>query len=334
MNKINAVITAMGGYVPDGVLTNEDVEKMVDTSDEWITARVGIKERRFLPKEAGRGASYLGIRAVENLFALHPGIRPSGIDLVLTSTNSPDYAFPSTASLIAKQTGIPTGVPCFDFEAGCTGFIYGLQIARGLVTSGIYRRVLLISAEYNTAMTDPLDRSTLPLFGDAAACAVIEPSKEEETGIRDILLGTDPEGAEEHLVLKAGGTANPATAETVAQRLHFIHQDGQPVFKSAVTYMGDITEELLRRNGLTQADLDWVVPHQANLRIIKATAARIGLSMEKVMLNIQHRGNTSSASIPLCIWENRDRIKKGDNLILTAFGAGFTYGCVYLKWAY
>ena len=333
MEKIHAAITAMGGYVPETVITNADITKRVDTSDEWITTRVGIKERRILKHEAGRGASYLGIQAVRNLFERHPEVKPEDIDFVITSTNFPDYLFPSTASLIAHETGIPKGVPCFDFEAGCTGFIFGLQIAQGFILSGLYKKVLLISAEYNTAMTNVQDRSTLPLFGDAGACAIIEPST-EGVGIRDILLGNDNEGPEAHLIHKAGGSAYPASHETVDNREHFIYQEGQFVFKNAVTYMGDITEALLKRNGLTQADIDWVVPHQANLRIIKATANRIDLSMDKVLLNIETRGNTSSASIPLCIWENEERLKKGDTLILTAFGAGFTYGTVYLKWGY
>ena len=333
MEKIRAAITAMGGFVPETVITNDDIARLVDTSDEWITTRVGIKERHILKHEEGRGASYLGLRAVKNLLENHPEVKVEDIDLVITSTNFPDYFFPSTASLIAESVGIPKGVPCFDFEAGCTGFLFGLQIVQGMILSGLYKKVLLISAEYTSAMTNREDRSTLPLFGDAGACAIIEPST-EGLGIQDILIGNDNEGAAEHLIHKAGGSAYPASHETVDRKEHFVYQEGQAVFKNAVTYMGDLTEKILKRNSLTQADVDWVVPHQANLRIIKATANRINLSMDKVLLNIEHRGNTSSASIPLCIWENEEKLKKGDNLILTAFGAGFTYGTVYLKWAY
>lgn len=322
----------MGGFAPETVFTNDDIAKMVDTSDEWITTRVGIKERRILKGE-GKGASFLGIRAVKSLFEKHPEIKPEDIDLVLTSTNTPDYAFPSTASLIAEGVGIPKGVACFDIEAGCTGFIYGLQMVRGLVESGLNKKVLLIATENMSAVIDKEDRSTLPLFGDGAACAVIEPSS-EGLGIQDVIIGNDNEGAAEHLILKAGGSANPASHETVDRREHYVHQEGQYVFKSAVTYMGDITERLLAQNDLNQEDIAWIIPHQANLRIIKATANRINLSMDKVLLNIQHFGNTSSASIPLCMWQNEERFKKGENLVLTAFGAGFTYGSVYLKWAY
>lgn len=332
MENIHAAITAMGGFVPETVLTNDDISKMVDTSDEWITTRVGIKERHILNGE-GKGASFLGIKAVRNLFESHPEIKPEDIDLVLTSTNTGDYAFPSTASLIAQGSGIPKGVPCFDIEAGCSGFIYGMQVVRGLVESGIYKKVLLIAAEHMSAVIDKQDRATLPLFGDGAACAVIEP-RSKEVGIQDVIMGNDNEGAADHLVMKAGGSANPASHETVDRREHYVYQEGQVVFKSAVTYMGDVTDRILAQNGLTEADISWVIPHQANLRIIKATANRIDLSMDKVLLNIEKYGNTSSASIPLCMWENETKFRKGDRLILTAFGAGFTYGSLYMKWAY
>ena len=331
MDKIRAAITALGGFVPETVFTNADIEKMVDTSDEWITTRVGIKERRLLSGE-GKGSSFLGIKAVHNLFDNYPAVKPGEIDLVITSTNTPDYAFPSTASLIALGAGIPKGVPCFDIEAGCTGFIFGLQMARGLVESGLYKKILLVASENMSAIINKEDRKTLPLFGDGSACAVIEPTT-DGNGIIDMIIGNDNEGSAEHLILKAGGSANPASHETVDKKEHFVHQEGQAVFKSAVTYMGDITEALLKNNGLTQEQIAWVVPHQANLRIIKATANRINLSMDKVLLNIERFGNTSSATIPLCMWEYRDRLKKGDNIILTAFGAGYTYGSVYLKWA-
>lgn len=324
-----ATITAVGGFVPSDVLTNDEIAATLDTSDEWITTRVGIKERRVLKVE-GAGSSYLGIKAVEDMLARHD-IDKSEIDVVLCSSNTPDYHFPTTASVIAEACGI-TGVPCFDFQGACPGFLYGLQIARGFVESGVYKKVLLVAAEKMSAITDRTDRATLPLFGDGGACVLIEPTYEEE-GIRDVLLRNDNSGCE-HLIMPAGGSVLPPSEQTVRDHLHFVHQDGQHVFKAAVTQMGDCSVELMERNGLTFEDIAWVVPHQANMRIIDATARRIGLGLDKVMVNIDKYGNTSSASIPLCLWEWEKKLHKGDNLILTAFGAGFTWGAVWVKWGY
>lgn len=328
-NKRSAVITAVGGYVPEDVLSNDEIAQYLDTSDEWITTRVGIKERRVL-KVPGAGSSYLGIRAVEDMLSRH-NINKSEIDLVLCSSNTPDYQFPTTASIIARECGID-GVPCFDFQAACPGFLYGLQIARGFIESGVYKKVLLISAERMSSITDRTDRATLPLFGDGAGCALLEPT-EDGMGIQDVILKNDNHGRD-YLILRAGGSANPATEETVKARQHYVYQDGQKVFKSAVVQMGDCSVELMEKNGLTFEDIDWVVPHQANMRIIDATARRMGVSMDKVMVNIDKYGNTSSATIPLCLSEWENRLKKGDNLILTAFGAGFTWGSIWLKWGY
>lgn len=324
-----AVITAVGGYVPEDVLTNDEIAQFLDTSDEWITTRVGIKERRVLKVE-GSGSSYLGIKAVEDMLSRH-NIDKSEIDMVICSSNTPDYHFPSTASIIARECGID-GVPCFDFQAACPGFIYGLQLARGLVESGVYKKVLLVAAEKMSAIVNRNDRATMPLFGDGAGCVLIEPS-EEGLGIQDVILRNDNSGSEA-LILRAGGSAVPATIETVEAGQHYVYQDGQKVFKSAVVQMGDCSVELMERNGLSFEDIDWVVPHQANMRIIDATAKRMGVSMDKVMVNIEKYGNTSSATIPLCLWEWESKLKKGDNLILTAFGAGFTWGSVWLKWGY
>lgn len=324
-----ATITAVGGYVPDDVLTNDEIAQHLDTSDEWITTRVGIKERRMLNKE-GAGSSYLGIRAVKDMMARH-GVKPEEIDMVICSSNTPDYHFPSTASIIASECGI-SGVPCFDFQGACPGFVYGLEIARGFVESGLYKKVLLVAAEKMSAITNKEDRNTFPLFGDGAGCAILEPTT-EEVGIMDALIKCDFKGRD-HLIMPAGGSALPPSEETVQKGLHYVYQDGRQVFKEAVTQMGDCSVELMERNHLSFEDIAWVVPHQANMRIIDATARRMGLGLDKVMINIDRYGNTSSATIPLCLWEWESKLKKGDNLILTAFGAGFTWGSIYLKWGY
>lgn len=329
MEKIFAAVTAVGGYVPETILTNDEIASRLDTSDEWITTRVGIKERRVLDMP-GKGSSYMGIEAVEEM-KKHYGLSVKDVDVVICSSNTPDYHFPTTASIIAKEVGVPDGVPCFDFQGACPGFLYGLQIARGFVESGIYKKVLLVASEKMSAITDREDRATYPLFGDGAGCVIIEPT-EERVGILDAVLRNDNSGTE-NLIMKAGGSANPPSHETVEAREHFVYQDGQKVFKAAVTHMGDCSVEIMERNGLTHEDITWVVPHQANMRIITATARRMNLDLSKVMVNIDKYGNTSSATIPLCLWEWRDKLKRGDNLILTAFGAGFTWGAIWLKWA-
>lgn len=329
MEKLHAAITAVGGYVPEDVLTNADIEKLIDTTDEWITTRVGIKERRVL-KDKSLGASYLGIQAVKDMMARND-IDPSTIEMVICSTNTGDYHFPTTASIIAYQTGI-TSAYCFDVQAACTGFVVTLEMAANYITSGRYKKILVVCTEKMSAAVDYSDRATAPLFGDGSGCVLVE-ANTEGLGVMDAIIRNDGEG-KEHLIMKAGGSACPTTHDTVDQRWHYVYQEGQYVFKAAVSMMGDTSAEVLQRNGLSHENIAWVFPHQANLRIIDAVARRMVLPMEKVAINIQKYGNTSSASIPICLWEWEKKLKKGDNLILTAFGAGYIWGAIYLKWAY
>ncbi|HOH54541.1 MAG TPA: beta-ketoacyl-ACP synthase III [Paludibacteraceae bacterium] len=329
MSKINAVITGVGGYVPDYVLTNEELSNMMDTSDEWITTRVGIKERRIL-KDKGLGTSFMASKAVEDLLA-KSGANPEEIDLVICATTTPDYIFPSCAAMVTQNVGIKNAV-AFDIQAACAGFIVGLTTATGLIESGRFKKILVIGAEKMSSITNYEDRATAPLFGDAAGAVLVEPTT-EEVGIIDSILFTDGVGIT-HLNLKAGGSVHPASHETVDKRMHYIYQEGQFVFKHAVSDMSDATVRILERNHLTKDDIAWLIPHQANLRIIDAVAQRVGLEYDKVIVNINRYGNTSAASIPLCMWESEKKFKKGDNIILTAFGAGFTWGAVYLKWGY
>lgn len=329
MSKINAVITGVGGYVPDYVLTNEELSNMMDTSDEWITTRVGIKERRIL-KDKGLGTSFMASKAVEDLLA-KSGANPEEIDLVICATTTPDYIFPSCAAMVTQNVGIKNAV-AFDIQAACAGFIVGLTTATGLIESGRFKKILVIGAEKMSSITNYEDRATAPLFGDAAGAVLVEPTT-EEVGIIDSILFTDGVGIT-HLNLKAGGSVHPASHETVDKRMHYIYQEGQFVFKHAVSDMSDATVRILERNQLTKDDIAWLIPHQANLRIIDAVAQRVGLEYDKVIVNINRYGNTSAASIPLCMWESEKKFKKGDNIILTAFGAGFTWGAVYLKWGY
>ncbi|HNZ61331.1 beta-ketoacyl-ACP synthase III [Porphyromonadaceae sp. NP-X] len=329
MSKINAVITGVGGYVPDYVLTNEELSNMMDTSDEWITTRVGIKERRIL-KDKELGTSFMASKAVEDLLA-KSGANPEEIDLVICATTTPDYIFPSCAAMVTQNVGIKNAV-AFDIQAACAGFIVGLTTATGLIESGRFKKILVIGAEKMSSITNYEDRTTAPLFGDAAGAVLVEPTT-EEVGIIDSILFTDGVGIT-HLNLKAGGSVHPASHETVDKRMHYIYQEGQFVFKHAVSDMSDATVRILERNHLTKDDIAWLIPHQANLRIIDAVAQRVGLEYDKVIVNINRYGNTSAASIPLCMWESEKKFKKGDNIILTAFGAGFTWGAVYLKWGY
>lgn len=329
MSKINAVITGVGGYVPDYVLTNEELSTMMDTNDEWITTRVGIKERRIL-KDKELGTSFMASKAVEDLLA-KSGAKPEEIDLVICATTTPDYIFPSCAALITQNVGIKNAV-AFDIQAACSGFIVGLTTAAGLIESGRFKKILLIGAEKMSSITNYEDRSTAPLFGDAAGAVLVEPTT-EKVGIVDSILSTDGVGIP-HLNLKAGGSVYPASHETVDKRMHYIYQEGQFVFKHAVSDMSGATMKILERNHLTKDDVAWLIPHQANLRIIDAVAQRVGLEYNKVIVNINRYGNTSAATIPLCMWESEKKFKKGDNIILTAFGAGFTWGAVYLKWGY
>ncbi len=327
MNKINAIITGIGGYVPEQVLTNEDISKMVDTTDEWIMSRVGIKERRVLGE--GLGTSFMGTKAVEQLFE-KTQTKPEDIEAVICATTTPDYTFPTAASMVAYNTGCINAF-AFDVQAACAGFIHALEVGANFIRSGRYKKIVIVSGDKMTSITDYTDRTTCPLFGDGCGAVLLEPT-EEDLGVMDVILRSDGSGAS-HLNMKGGGSAYPASYETVDKHLHYVYQEGQYVFKHAVTFMADASVEIVEKNNLTKDDIDWVVPHQANLRIIDAVARRMGIE-DKVMINIQKYGNTSAGTIPLCLWEYEDRLKKGDTLILTAFGAGFAWGALYLKWAY
>jgi len=329
MDKINAVITGIGGYVPEDVITNDDISKMVDTDDEWIMTRVGIKERHIL-KVKGQGTSYLGIRAVKQLLE-KTKVNPDEIQVVLCATSTPDYHFPTTASIIAYNTGCNNAMT-FDVQGACAGFLYALETGSNYIRSGRYNKVIVVAGDCMTRITDYTDRSTCPLFGDTCGAVLLEPTT-EEIGVMDTLLKTDGTGFP-HLLMKAGGSANPPSHETVDRHEHCVYQEGNYVFRHAVVDMADAAAEIAKRNGLTDDKIAWVVPHQANLRIIDATARRLGVDMSKVMINIQKYGNSSAGTIPICLWEWEDKLKKGDNLILAAFGAGFTWGSIYLKWGY
>lgn len=329
MNKINAVITAVGGYLPEDKLTNADLEKLVDTNDEWIMTRVGIKERRIL-KDPNLGSSYMGIKAVEDLLTRN-NIDPATIDGVIVSTNTPDYHFPSTASIVAHETKC-TNAFTFDLISACPGWIYALEAGANYIRSGRYKRLLIVATEKMSSAVDYTDRATCVLFGDAAACVLLEPT-EEEYGVLDADFQTNGVGRN-NLIMKAGGSARPASSETVANREHFVYQEGAAVFKYAVTGMANTCRTVMQRNNLQYEDINWIVPHQANLRIIDAVAREMQAPKEHVMVNIEDHGNTSSATIPVLLWEREGELKKGDNLILTSFGAGFTWGSIYLKWGY
>ncbi|GHT40569.1 3-oxoacyl-[acyl-carrier-protein] synthase 3 [Bacteroidia bacterium] len=330
MSKFHAVITGVGGAVPQYRLTNDELSTMVETSDEWILKRIGIKERRILKPEEGRGISYLAVKAVEDLQRKHP-FDPAEIEAVVFATSTPDYILPNSAALTAAQTGM-TNAFCFDMEAACSGFIYALEVADGLIATGRYKKIMVISGDVLSVVTDYTDRNTCPIFADGCGCALVE-ATEEDLGVIDSIHQSDG-SSPENLRMYAGGSANPSTHETLDQRLHYIWQDGKVVFKRAVSSMVDSCEQLVKRNNLTKDQIDWVVPHQANMRIIEAVANYLDTPMEKVMVNIEKYGNTSAGTIPLCLWEWESKLKKGDNLILTAFGAGFTWGATYLKWGY
>lgn len=329
VDRPRAMITGVGVYYPDYILNNEELSRMVDTSDEWIMTRVGIKERRIL-KDPTKGSAWMGARAVERLLE-KTGTKPEEVDLLICATVTPDMHFPANAQVIADMVGIKNGFG-FDLNAGCSGFLYGLVTASQFVESGRYKKVVFVGAEKMSVITDYTDRKTCPLFGDAAGAVLIEPTF-EELGVMDHILRSDGMGRD-HLYMKAGGSLNPPSIETVTNREHYIYQDGQFVFKHAVTNMADTAVEIMEKNGLRPEDVAWLVPHQANLRIIDATGRRMGLEPSKVMINIQKYGNTTSATIPLCLYEWENQLHKGDNLILAAFGAGFTWGAVWLKWAY
>jgi 3-oxoacyl-[acyl-carrier-protein] synthase III len=329
MEKIRAAITGIHGWVPEYRLTNHELSKMVDTSDEWIMQRVGIKERRILKGE-GLGSSDLGEQAVLGLL-LKTNTAPEDVDLLICSTVTPDMQFPATANIISDKCGIKNAFS-FDLNAACSGFIFALQTGATYVESGRYKKVVVVGADKMSSITDYTDRTTCTLFGDAAGAVLLEPTT-EEFGIMDYLFHTDGSGRK-YLHLKAGGSVKPASHETIDAREHFVYQEGQSVFKFAVSNMADVAVEIMEKNNLKPDDIAWLVPHQANLRIIDATGRRMGLSPEKVMINIQNYGNTTCATIPLCIWEYENKLRKGDILILAAFGGGFTWGSIYLKWAY
>lgn len=329
MTELNAVITGVGGYVPDYILTNHELSTMMDTSDEWITSRVGIKERHIL-KDDTKGASYLGTMALKDLFA-KKNVKLSEIEMVICATSTPDHIFPSTASKIIESIGIK-GALAIDIQAACSGFIAALEIATAYIKSGKHKKIIVVSAEKMSYMTDYQDRQTAPLFGDAAGAVLIEPTT-DMLGILDSQLYTNGAGFK-HLHMKSGGSASAASHQTVDGREHYVYQEGQAVFKNAVVDMAEVSAEIMERNRLTANEISYLIPHQANLRIIDATVQRTGINPEKVIINIERYGNTSSASIPVCLWEDEKKFKKGDNIILTAFGAGFTWGAVWLKWGY
>jgi len=330
MNQpIRAAITAIGGYVPEDTLTNFDLEKMVDTSDEWIKTRTGIVERRILKGE-GKATSDLGVPAVLELCKKR-GIAVTEIDCMIVATVTPDMVFPATANIICDKVGAVNAWG-FDMGAACSGFLYAVTTGASFIESGRYKKVVVVGADKMSAIVDYSDRNTCILFGDGAGAVLLEPNT-DGYGITDSLLKSDGSGRN-YLHMKAGGSLKPATIETVTQREHFAYQEGQAVFKFAVKGMADVTAELLHRNNLTGDDIAWLAPHQANLRIIDATANRIGLSKEKVMVNIQRYGNTTAATIPLCLWDWEKQLRKGDNIVMAAFGGGFTWGATLMRWAY
>ena len=324
-----AAITAVNAWVPEYRLTNDELATMVDTSDEWIMQRVGIKERRILKGE-NQGTSVMGAEAVRGLLK-KTGTDPSEIDLLICATVTPDMIFPATANIISDKAGIKNAFS-FDLNAACSGFLFALQTAVSYVEAGRYKKVILVGADKMSSITDYTDRTTCPLFGDAAGAVLLEPTS-DDTGIIDHLLHTDGSG-KKFLHMKAGGSERPPSHETVDAKQHNVYQEGQTVFKFAVSKMADVAVEVMKRNNLESEDIAWLVPHQANLRIIGATGKRMGLDPSQIMINIEKYGNTTAATIPLCLWEYENRMKKGDNIILAAFGGGFTWGAVYIKWSY
>ncbi|WP_405564068.1 beta-ketoacyl-ACP synthase III [Polaribacter sp. Asnod6-C07] len=329
MAKISAAITAVGKYVPDYILTNKELETYVDTNDEWITSRTGIKERRILKGE-GLGTSYLAIKSAEDLIA-KGNIDPSEIDMVIVGTATPDLPVASTAAYVASEIGAVNAF-AYDLQAACSSFLYGMSTAASYIESGRYKKVLLIGADKMSSIIDYKDRATCIIFGDGAGAALFEPN-EEGLGLQDEYLRSDGVGRD-FLRIEAGGSLMPTTLETVQANKHFVYQEGKTVFKYAVSNMAEVSEKMLTRNNLTEKDIQWLVPHQANKRIIEATANRVGVGSEKVMMNIQKYGNTTSGTLPLLLADYENQLKKGDNLIFAAFGGGFTWGAIYLKWAY
>lgn len=329
MTKIRAAITGIHGYVPEYILTNQELATMVDTSDEWIMTRTGIKERH-IQREKGLGTSDIAAPAVKGLLE-KTGTKPEEIDLLICTTVTPDMKFPATANVISDKVGIKNAFS-FDLNAACSGFIYALITGATYVESGRYKKVVVVGADKMSSIVDYQDRQTCVLFGDGAAAVLLEPTA-DEVGVMDHKFYTDGSGRI-HLHMKAGGSVNPPTHENIDAREHYVYQEGQSVFKFAVTNMADVAAEIMERNNLKSEDVAWLVPHQANMRIIEATARRMGINKEQVMINIERYGNTTNATIPLCLWEWENQLKKGDNIVLAAFGGGFTWGGVFLKWAY
>jgi 3-oxoacyl-[acyl-carrier-protein] synthase-3 len=327
--KITAAITAVGGYVPETVLTNFDLEKMVDTTDEWIRTRTGIEERHIL-REEGKATSDLAVAAILPMLA-KKGIDPLEIDVIICGTVTGDYIFPATANVIADKIGAKNAWG-FDVSAACSGFLFSLETASKFIASGVYKKIIVVGADKMSAIVDYTDRNTCIIFGDGAGCVLLEPNT-DGFGIQDSILKVDGSGRN-YLIQHAGGSMNPPTHETINNKQHYVYQEGKTVFKFAVTNMADVSYEIMERNQLTSDDVNWLVPHQANLRIIDATAERMGLDKSKVLVNIQKYGNTTSGTLPLCLYDFEKQFKKGDNLILSTFGGGFTWGSIYLKWAY
>ena len=329
MSKITAAITGVAGYVPEYVLTNDEISKMVETTDEWIMTRIGIRERHIL-REKGMGTSYMAEKAVRELME-KTNTKPEDVDMVVWCGVTPDMPFPATANIISDLVGIKNAFG-FDINAGCSSFLFALSTVAKYIESGKYKKIILIGADKISTFVDYSDRATCPIFGDGAGAVLVEPNT-ENYGVIDEMLRVDGSGRK-YLYQKAGGSSYPATMETVVNRQHFIYQDGQPVFKAAVSNMSETSLKMMEKHGLTSENISWLVPHQANLRIIKAVGQHMGLPDEKVMVNIQKYGNTTAATLPLCLWDFESKLKKGDNIILTTFGAGFTWGAIYLKWAY
>lgn len=330
MGKINAVITGVGGYVPDYILNNEELSRMVDTTDEWITTRVGIKERRILTEE-GLGTSYLARKAAKQLIQ-KTGVDPDTIDALIVTTTTPDYKFPSTASIVLGKLGLKNAF-AFDFSAACCGFLYTLDVAASMIQSGRYKKIIVIGADKMSSLVDYTDRATCVLFGDGAGAVLVEATEEENVGVQNSYLRTDGQGLP-FLHMKAGGSVCPPSHFTVDHRLHYLYQEGRTVFRYAVTDMSNDVMKIMEMNNLKADDVNWVIPHEANLRIIEAVTKRAGIPLDKVVVNIEHYGNTSAATIPLALWDAESQLKKGDNVIFTAFGAGFVHGASFYKWAY
>jgi 3-oxoacyl-[acyl-carrier-protein] synthase-3 len=327
MGKVTAAITGVQGYLPETVMTNDDLAKIVDTTDEWITTRTGIRERRIMKDGA---SSDMAAAAIQQLLA-KKGIDPLEIELVICATVTPDYPFPSTANVVCDKVGMKNAWG-FDLNAACSAFIYALSTGSQFIETGRHKKVIVVGVDKMSSIIDYQDRTTCVIFGDGAGAVLLEPN-EEGLGVQDFILRSDGSGRQ-YLIQPAGGSACPPSHQTVEERMHFVKQEGKQVFKFAVTNMAEVSAEIMEKNNLTSDDVNWLVPHQANLRIIDATAERMGLSKDKVMINIQKYGNTTAGTLPLCLWDYEKQLKKGDNLILSAFGGGFTWGAVYLKWAY